>query len=258
MLLNRIHVAFSSLHWYLAIIYQPEYTLRPAPPTSPPVTRKRKREEELSVDSALEASESRETPTTASKPASKATTETREGGEIETIPDSEPASPRMELEEPTQTDETAKPEEQEVETQLCAEVSSVSLDEREGSNLRKDERDDSAYTSRADGDSMEIDDSPPASPMPVDREVHIEDLTEDSTPLGTVEPPANTRDIAPEAPPVEMEDSFDPGAIDVGSFYGQAAAGVRTSGKKSRVSAAGKLEGSPREGDLGETAPLKT
>ena len=34
-----------------------------------------------------------------------------EGGEVETVPDSEPSSPKMEVEEQTQTDETTKPEE---------------------------------------------------------------------------------------------------------------------------------------------------
>ena len=253
-----------SLHWYLAIIYQPEYTLRPAQPPNSPVTRKRKRDEELSVDSAIEASESRETPTTTSKPTSKATTAVPEGDEVETIPDSEPSSPKMEVEEQTQTDETTKPEEQEVEIQLCAEVSSVSLDEheQEGSDFQRGERDGSARASRVVVEGMEIDHSPPNSPMHVDREVHIEDLTGESTPHGNVEPSvAGTEDTAPEAPAVEMEDLFDADPVDVESFYGPGVAHSRTYGKKkSRISAPAKLEGGSHGGDLGgdvEIVPYK-
>ena len=233
-----------SLHWYLAIIYQPGYTLRPAQPpnSNSPVTRKRKRDEELSVDSVIEASQSRETPTTTSKPTSKATTEAPEGGEVETIPDSEPSSPKMEVEEQTQTDETTKPEEQEVEIQLCAEVSSVSLDgpEQEGTDSRDGGQGGPVHVSH-----MEVDDSPPMSPMHVDREVHIEDLTRESTPHGTAEPSSvGTEDTAPEAPAVEMEDSTDPSAIGVESFYGTAAAISRTYGnKKLRASTPAELEG---------------
>lgn len=222
-----------SLHWYLAIVYQPEYTLRPAPPLDSPVTRKRKRDAELSVDSGIEASEARATPTptTASKQ--------------------------------TQTDENTKPEEQEVETQLCAEVSSVSLDEheQEASGFRDGERGGSAKISLLEEEGMEIDDSTPNSPMHVDREVHIEDLTEESTPHGTTEPSvAGTEDTAPEAPAVEVEDSTDVGAVPVQTFYGNEAAPSRTyASKKPRVSAPAKLEG-PQEGDLGdaETVSLNT
>ena len=248
-----------SLHWYLAIIYQPGYTLQPAQPPNSPLTRKRKRDEELSIDSAIEASESRETPTTTSKPASKATTEVSERGEVEIIPDSEPSSPKREVEEETQTDETTKPEEQEVETQLCAEVSSVSLDEheQEGPGSRNDEQDGSVHVHRMEVECMDIDKSPPGSPMHVDREVHIEDLTGESTPHGTVEPSVvGTEDTAPETPPVEVEGPTDPGAINVKSFYGTAAAPSRTYGnKKPRVSAPAKLEGGL--GDVG-TVPLRT
>ena len=242
----------SSLHWYLAIIYQPEYALRPAQPqpSASPLTRKRKREEELFV----EASESRETPTVASKSTSKATTETPEGGEIETIPDSEPSSPRMEFEEQTQTDETTKPEEREVEIQLCAEVSSVSLDEHEGT--RNYDQDDLSRTSRGDEEGMEIDNSPPASPMPVDREVRIEDSSE------IVESSVRAKATASEAPSVEMEDSVDLNAIPVEGFYGSKPAPSRTyNQRKSRASASGKLEGGSNGGDQGgtiETTPLKT
>ena len=205
-------------------------------------------------------SESRETPTTASKPTSKATTEIPEGGEIETIPDSEPL--RMEFEEQTQTDETTKPEEHEVETQLCAEVSSVSLDEQEGLHMWKGEQDFSERTLRADKEGMEIDNSPPASPMPVDREVHIEDSIEESTLLETVEPPALAENKAPQAPPVEMEDSFDPDTISVEGFYGSGSKPSRTYSKRGPyASPPGKPEGASNEGDSGgdvEITPPKT
>lgn len=242
------------LHWYLAIVYQPEYTLRPPPlPPTSPVTRKRKREEP-----SVEPSESRETPTTTSKPTSKAATEIPEGGEMEMIPDSEQLCPDMELEERTQTDEASKPEEREVENQLCVEVSSVSIDDQDEPRIRRGGRDDSANASHVD---MEVDNSPPVSPMPVDREVHIEDLTEESTPLGTAEPSiARAEDTTVEPPAVEMEDSFDRDTIPVGGFYGTTTV-TRTHGKKPRVSAPGKLEnGSPGDSGGGgvELTPLKT
>ena len=175
---------------------------------------------------------------------------------MEIIPDSEPSSPRMESEERTQTDETTKPEEQEVEIQLCAEVSSVSLDEYEGIHFRNYDQDNSSRTSRGDEEGMEIDNSPPPSPMPVDREVHIEDSTE------TAEPSIRVKDMTPDASAVEMEVSFDPGAIPVNEFYGSNPGPSRTySQRRSRVSAPGKLEGGPNGGDSGgniETTPLKT
>jgi len=185
---------------------------------------------------------------------------------METVPDSEPSSPKMEVEEQTQTDETAKPEEQEVEIQLCAEVSSVSLDEheQEGSDIRNGERDGSIHESRVAGEGMEIDDSPLNSPIHVCREVHIEDLTEEPTPYGTVEPPVvGTTHPAPDTPQaMEIEDSFDPDAVDPQTFYGAAVTpSLRTYGKtKPRVSAPAKLEGGSRGGDLGgdiEIVPLK-
>jgi hypothetical protein len=161
----------------------------------------------------------------------------------------------MDVEEQTQTDETTKPEEQEVETQLCADVSSVSLDEREQewSDSRKGEQDDFVHASPVVGERMEIDGSPPSSPMHVDREVHIEDLTEESTPHGTVEPSAvGTEDTALDAPAVEMEDMVDPSPIHVQAFYGKAVAPSRTYAKrKPRVSAPAKLEGDSDGGDLG-------
>lgn len=149
--------------------------------------------------------------------------------------------------EPTQTDETIKPEEQEVEIQLCADVSSVSLDEQEGLHFRKGEQDDSGRTSRVDEEGMVIDNSPPASPMPVDLEVHIEDSTKESTPLETVEPSVHAEGIAPEAPTVEMDD-----AVPVDEFYGSKSIPSRTySERKPRASAPGKLEGGSPEEDLG-------
>ena len=227
------------------------------------MTRKRKRDEEPSVDSAVEASESIETPTTVSKPTSKIMAKIPEGGEVETVPDSEPSSPKMEVEEQTQTDETTKPEEREVEIQLCAEVSSVSLDEheQERTDSRNSERDGSAHVSCVEMECMEIDHSPPRSPMHIDRKVPIEDLTREFTPHGTVEPSVvGTEDTASEAPAVEMEDSFDPNTIDAQSFYGTAAAPFRTYGNnKPRVSAPAKLEGGTNgegPGDI-ETAPLE-
>jgi hypothetical protein len=168
----------------------------------------------------------------------------------------------MELEEQTQTDETTKPEEQEVEIQLCAEVSSVSLDEQEGVHFPNCGQDDSSRASHLGEEGMEIDNSPPASPMPVDREVHIEDSIEDPTLLETVEPSVRTEDVASEAPAVEMEDSFDPDTIPVEGFYGSRPTPTRTYvRKKSRASAPGKLEGISHGGDSGgniETTPLKT
>ena len=239
---------FLSLHWYLAIIYQPEYTLRPPQPTSPPATRKRKRDEELSVDSAIEASESRETPTTASKPTSKATTEVLGVEEIEITPESRPSSPRMEIEEQTQTNETTKPEEQEVESQLCADVSSVSLDEREqeGSDHRNGVRDDPMCMPCAVEEAMEIDDSPLSSPMHVDRVVHIEDLTGEFTPHGTTQPSVvDPEDTAPDVPTVGME-----GSVDSRSFYGTGGALPKTYGsRKPRISASVKLESCSNGGD---------
>ena len=176
---------------------------------------------------------------------------------MDTVPDSEPSSPKMEVEEQTQTDEATKPEEQEVETQLCAEVSSVSLDEHDQERLdsRTCERDGSVHVSRPEG--MEIDDSPPNSPMHVDREVHIEDLTGESTPHGSAEPSlVGTEDTAPEAPVMEMEDPLDPDAIDPRSFY---AAPSRTYGsKKPRASAPAKLEGGSGKLGNAEIVPLQT
>ena len=255
---------FPSLHWYLAIIYQPEYTLRPAPPQNSPVTRKRKRDEEVSVESAIEASESRETPTTTSKPTSKAPTEIPEGGEIGAVLDSGPPSPGMEVEEQTQTDETTKPEEQEVETQLCAEVSSVSLDENEqdGSGFRKGKRRNSSHVSSVTGEGMEIDDSPLSSPMHVDRDVHIEDIIRESTPqeiAGSSVP--GIKDAVPDAPTMDMEDMFDAASIDPQAFYGTAGDHPKTYGRnKPRASAPAKLEAVACEqsGDSGGIVPLKT
>lgn len=177
---------------------------------------------------------------------------------METIPDSEPLWPDMELEERTQTDEASKPEEREVENQLCVEVSSVSIDDLDESRVRRGGRDDSTNVSHVD---MEVDDSPPVSPMPIDRQVHIEDLFKESTPLGTAEPSAaRAEDTAVEPPAVEMEDSFDRDTIPVEGFYGTTTV-TRAYGKKPRVPAPGKLEnGSP--GDSGgsgvELTPLKT
>lgn len=164
----------------------------------------------------------------------------------------------MELEEQTQTDETTKPEEQEVESQLCAEVSSVSLDEQEGSHFWKGEQDDSVRASRVDQEGMEIDNSPPASPMPVDREVHIEE----STSLEIVEPSILAEETAPGPPVVEMEDSFDLDTIPVEGFYGSRSIPSKTYGqKKSRASAPGKLEGGSLGAESGggvKTTPLET
>lgn len=160
----------------------------------------------------------------------------------------------METGEQTQTDETTKPEEQEVEIQLCAEVSSVSLDEQE---FQKYERDDSVPASHEEG--MEIDNSPPASPMPVDREVHIEDSIEESTLLGVVEPSLHAEDMAPEAPAVEMEDSFDPGTISVRGFYGSGSIPSKTySKKKPRTPVSGKLERSEDSGGGVQITPPET
>ena len=164
----------------------------------------------------------------------------------------------MDLEEQTQTDETAKPEEQEVEIQLCAEVSSVSLDEQEGLHIRGLEQGNSEHMSRADGEEMEIDNSAPASPMPMDQEVHIEDLTRECTPLRAVEPSAVCAEDT--TPTVEMEDLFDSDAVRPEAFYGSSAVPPRAYGKNSRVLAPGKLEGISR-GDSGgdvEITPLKT
>jgi hypothetical protein len=132
---------FPSNHWYLAIIHQPGHTLRSAQPPNPPVTRKRKRSEELSVDSTIETSGSRKT------------------------------------------------------------------------------------------------------------------LTASSTPHGSCGPSVvGASDTAPEAPTVEMEDSFDPGAIDKRSLYGPAVASSRTYGnKKPRASAPANLEG-----DFHGGVPLET
>lgn len=174
---------------------------------------------------------------------------------METIPDSEPASPSIEFEEQTQTDETAKPEEREVEAQLCADVSSVSLDGHEGSHFRESE---SAHASLEGEEGMEIDNSPLASPMPIGREVLIEDSIGEPPLLKTIEPSLRAEDSASEAPTVEMEDSFDSNAIPVEGFYGLGP--VPPSKRKPRASAPGKLEGGPRGGDFGgvETTPPKT
>ena len=214
------------------------------------MTRKRKRDEELSVESAIEASESRETPTTTSKPTSKATTEIPGVGETDLVPDSRPSSPRMEVEEQTQTDETTKPEEQEVESQLCADVSSVSLDERdqEGSDHRKGMRDDPTHVSCMVEEAMEIDDSPLNSPMHVDRAVHIEDLTGESTPHGTTHPSVvDTEDTVPDVPAMDMEDS-----VDAQTFYGTGVTSLKAySKRKPRVSAPAKLESCSNRRDPG-------
>lgn len=225
------------------------------------MTRKRKRDEELSVDSVIEASELRETPTTTSKPTSKATTTEIPGvSEMEIIPGSR-SSPRMEVEveEQTQTDETTKPEEQEVESQLCADVSSVSLGEheQEGSDHQDGVRDDPMHMPCAVGDAMEIDDSPLVSPMHVDRAVHIEDLTGDSTPHGIAQPSViETDDAVPDLSTVDMEDS-----IDARAFYGTGVASPKTYGKrKPRVSAPAKLESGSNGEDPGgdsEITPQK-
>ena len=239
------------MHWYLAIIYQPECALRPAPLQPSPLTRKRKRDEERSVDSAVEASESRETPTTTSKPTSKATTEVLHADEMEIISASELTNSILEFEEQTQTDETSKPEEQEVETQLCLDVSSVSLDEHDGSHIQKGEQDGSIH-----GESMEIDYSPPVSPMPVDREVPIEDLTGVSTPLRT-----EVEDLFSKVPILEIENSLDLDAIPPEGFYGSSAVPSKTYGKKeSRISVPGKLENDFHRGESGgdiRTQPLE-
>ena len=200
------------------------------------MTRKRKRDEELSVDSAIEASELRETPTTTSGSASKATTEILGVSETEIVPGSRSSSPRMEVEEQTQADETTKPEEQEVESQLCADVSSVSLGEHEQEGSDHQEG----------GEAMEIDDSPLVSPMHVDRAVHIEDLTGESTPHGTAQPfVVETEDTAPDLPAVDME-----GPVDVGAFYGTEVTSPKTYGKRGpRVSAPDKLESDSNGGD---------
>lgn len=86
--------------------------------------------------------------------------------------------------------------------------------------------------------------------MVVDRKVHIEDLTGESTPHGTVEPPVvAAEDTAPGAPTVEMEDSFDPGANDTRSFYEPIVASPGTYGNKEpRALAPGNLESDSRGG----------
>jgi hypothetical protein len=104
-----------SLHWYLAIIYQPEYVLQSAQPTPSPLTRKRKRDEELLVE--------------ASKP--NTTVETPEGNEVEAMGDSESSSPKMEFEDTTESDYANRLEEWELEYRLCEAVCSVSLEEQE-------------------------------------------------------------------------------------------------------------------------------
>ena len=224
------------------------------------MTRKRKRDEELSVDSAIEASELRETPTTTSKPASKATTEIPGVSEMEIVPGSGSSSPRMEVEEQTQTDDATKPEEQEVESQLCADVSSVSLGEheQEGSDHQEGVRNDPMHMSCTVGEAMEVDDSPLISPMHVDRAVHIEDLTGESTPHGTAQPSiVETEDTVPDVPAVDMEDS-----VDVHAFYGTGVTYPKSSGKRgSRVSAPAKMESGSNGGDPSgdvETTPQKT
>lgn len=170
----------------------------------------------------------------------------------------------MEAEEQTQTDENTKPEEQEVETQLCIEVGSVSLGEPEPEepDLRKGERGDSSHLSSVVGEGMEIDDSPLNSPMHIDREVRIEDFTGESTPHETTEPSiVDTEDPVPGAPVVDMEDSFDSGSIDPQTFYGAAGAHSRTPGRrKLRASTPAKLEEGTGRGEGGgsEMAPLKT
>lgn len=152
----------------------------------------------------------------------------------------------MELEEQTQTDDTNKPEEREVERQLCVDVGSVSLGEREEPLSLNGEQDYSALVSHADEEGMEIDGSPPASPMPVDREVHIEE----------VEPFVRVDDNAPEAPAVVMEDSFNPDTISVEGFYGSGPIPSKTySKKKSRASSPGKLERGDLDTGVGTTPP---
>jgi len=135
--------------------------------------RKRKRDEELSADSATGASELRGVPTTPSKPTLKAATEIPEEGEVETVTDSEPPRPKMEVEGQTQTDGTTKPEEQEVQDQLCAGVSSVSLDkcEQDASGFLNGKRDGFVHASRASEEGTEVENSPLGSPMHVDREI---------------------------------------------------------------------------------------
>ena len=166
----------------------------------------------------------------------------------------------MEVEEQTQTDETTKPEEQEVEKQLCTDISTVSLDEseREGSDLRKDERDDSTHMPCAVWEDMEIDDSPSNSPMHVDRAVHIEDFPGESTPHGTAQPSAvGIEDAVPDVPAADVEDS-----VDVQRFYGTVGTSHKADGKrKPRVSAPAKLESGSNGGDPGgdiEVTPQKT
>jgi len=171
------------------------------------------------------------------------------GDEVETAQDSEPSGPRMGVGKKTQADETTKSKEQEVETQLFAEVSSVSLNEHEqGPGSRNGERDGSGYVFAMEMECFEIDNSPPNSPTVVDREVQIEDLTGESTPHGIAEPPVvKVEDTAPGAPTAEMEDSFDPGANGTRLFYGPTAASPRTYGnKKPRALASANLEGDTR------------
>jgi len=109
-----------------------------------------------------------------------------------------------------------------------------------------------------DEEYMEVDDSPLASPMPIDREVHIEDSVEEPTLL---EAPTYTEDTEPEAPAVEMEVPFDPDTIPPEGFYGLGSVPFGTHSKrKPRASAPGKLEGGS-QGDLGgesEATPQKT
>ncbi|TCD69028.1 hypothetical protein EIP91_009091 [Steccherinum ochraceum] len=124
------------LHWYLAIICNPEYTLRPpetatAPSTSRPMTRKRKRENEEScqeagiiededdqgdtesvptADSAHLADGSSSTTRTASAPPSVSISRQRSPSN-EVIPDSEPEQEPV----PTQRTEEKRMDEREVE-----------------------------------------------------------------------------------------------------------------------------------------------
>ena len=111
-------------------------------------------------------------------------------------------------------------------------------------------------------EGMGIDDSTTNSLIHVDREVHIEDLTGESTPHGTTEPSvAGTEDATTEAPAVEMEDSTDIGPIPVQTFYGnEAAPSMIYTSETPRASAPAKLEGGPQEGDLrdAEIVPLNT
>lgn len=190
------HYLRNSLHWYLAIIYQPEYTLSSPPPTTSPEkphTRKRKRESDASSNPPVTKQ------LNSLKPEIEAT------ASPDFVPDSCPHSPVHEEETQTQRHDD---DEREVEKMVMSIDKSCSI-----SDLSESQKPVESYD-----DPVNLFPSSRESPMDVDLEV--------SELAGT------TSTSADETIVVEDASRDDGSSINTGLFY----APIKGRGKPKAVS----------------------